>query len=329
MTLLFVRIFFVILSAIIGYYLGSFLEKPVLGTELGCLSGLVLIFIEQKLRRVSVRGLSSMVFGLILGLVIAKLLSDILALIPLGEFVHSTLKVVLTVVFSYLGAVMALRGKDEFNVIIPYIRFQRQDVYETVILLDTSAIIDGRLSDIYKANFLAGRLVAPSFVLNELQKLSDSADNLKRQRGRRGMEILKSMQDDPKMDVRIHEDDLDKSLGVDARLIELAKMMKAEICTTDYNLSQVASLQGLKVLNLSELSHAVKPVIRAGEELDVELIRKGKEPRQAVGYLEDGTMIVVSDAENKVGHRVSAIVTSVLQTHAGKIIFARLNVGSV
>ena len=143
------------------------------------------------------------------------------------------------------------------------------------------------------------------------------------------MEILKSMQDDPKMDVRIHEDDLDKSLGVDARLIELAKMMKAEICTTDYNLSQVASLQGLKVLNLSELSHAVKPVIRAGEELDVELIRKGKEPRQAVGYLEDGTMIVVSDAENKVGHRASAIVTSVLQTHAGKIIFARLNVGSV
>ena len=329
MTLLFVRIFFVILSAIIGYYLGSFLEQPVLGIQLGCLSGLVLILIEQKLRRVSVRGLSSMVFGLVLGLVIAKLLSDILALIPLGEFVHSTLKVVLTVVFSYLGAVMALRGKDEFNVIIPYIRFQRQDVYETVILLDTSAIIDGRLSDIYKANFLAGRLVAPSFVLNELQKLSDSADNLKRQRGRRGMEILKSMQDDPKMDVRIHEDDLDKSLGVDARLIELAKMMKAEICTTDYNLSQVASLQGLKVLNLSELSHAVKPVIRAGEELDVELIRKGKEPRQAVGYLEDGTMIVVSDAENKVGHRVSAIVTSVLQTHAGKIIFARLNVGSV
>lgn len=269
-----------------------------------------------------------MVFGLVLGLVIAKLLCDILALLPLGEFVHSSLRVILTVIFSYLGAVMALRGKDEFNLIIPYIRFRRQDVRETVILLDTSAIIDGRVSDIYKNNFLAGRLVVPRFVLDELQKLSDSADDLKRQRGRRGMDILKQMQDDPKMDVHIHEDDLDRTLNVDARLIELAKLMEANICTTDYNLSQVASLQGIPVLNISELAHAVKPVIRSNEELEVELIRKGKEPRQAIGYLEDGTMIVVSDAEHRVGHKVHAVVTSVLQTHAGKMIFARMSSGA-
>ena len=209
MTLLFIRIFFVILSSVIGYYLGSFLGNPILGTQLGCLSGLILILLEQKLQSVSVRGLSSMVFGLVLGLVIAKLLSDILSLLPLGEFLHSVLRVILTVIFSYFGAVMALRGKDEFNLIIPYIRFRRQDVHETVILLDTSAIIDGRVSDIYKIHFLAGRLVVPRFVLDELQKLSDSADHLKRQRGRRGMEILKQMQDDPKMDMHIHEDDFD------------------------------------------------------------------------------------------------------------------------
>ena len=193
MTLMFIRIFFFILSGVVGFYVGSILESNLLGLELGLLSGLVLIFLERRLHKVSVRGLSSMVFGLLLGLVMAKLVSDILSLLPLGVFVQSTSRVVLTIIFSYLGAVIALRGKDEFNIIIPYVRFRRQDVREENVLVDTSAIIDGRIFEIYKTKFVPGRLVVPEFVLKELQKLADSKDELKRQKGRRGIELLNEM----------------------------------------------------------------------------------------------------------------------------------------
>jgi len=194
MTLLLIRIFFLILSAIVGYYIGTIVGRPVLGLEFGALSGLVLIFLEQRLHRISLRGLSAMVFGLLLGVFMAKLISDILALIPLGDFFHSVSRVVLTLVFSYLGAVVALRGKDEFNIVIPYVRFKRQDASGGAILVDTSAIIDGRVSDIYKTHFLSGRLVVPRFVLHELQRLADSEDDIKRERGRRGMDLLSEMQ---------------------------------------------------------------------------------------------------------------------------------------
>ena len=325
MTLLFVRIFFLIISAIVGYYIGVIIERPILGLEMGALSGLVLMFLEQRLHRISLRGLSSMVFGLLLGVFMAKLISDILSLIPLDPFFQAISRVVLTVIFSYLGTVVALRGKDEFNVIIPYVRFRRQDVSGGSILLDTSAIIDGRVADIYKANFLAGRLVVPRCVLKELQKISDSADDNKRQRGRRGMELLRVMQADPKIHIHIHEDELNEEKEVDAKLMKLAKLLDARICTTDFNLGRIADLQGIHVLNIHELSTAVKPVVYAGEILELKLIREGKEPGQALAYLDDGTMVVVSDARNLIGKKVTARVTSVLQTQAGKMIFAKLS----
>lgn len=324
MTLSFIRVFFVIMSGVVGYYVGSILESPIYGAEIGALSGLVIIFIENRLQRVSVKGLSSMVFGLLLGIFMAKLLSDILSLLPLGEFIQSISRVVLTLVFSYFGAVMALRGKDEFNVIIPYVRFKRQDVRGEDVLIDTSAIIDGRVIDIYKTNFLTGRLVVPRCVLQELQKISDSADDLKRERGRRGMELLRHMQKDSKAEIHVHEDDLPDVPNVDEKLIKLAKMMDSRICTTDFNLGRIAALQGVEVLNIHELVNAVKPVVLTGERLEVKLLREGKEPNQAVAFLEDGTMIVVSDAQKLIGKKVNVVVTSVLQTQAGKMIFARL-----
>lgn len=324
MTLSFIRVFFLIMSGVVGYYVGSLLLTPVPGAAIGCISGLLLIFVEMSMRRVSVRGLSSMVFGLLLGVFMAKLLSDILSLIPLGDFVHSVSRVVLTLVFSYLGAVMALRGKDEFNIIIPYVKFRRQDVKDGVVLLDTSAIIDGRISDIYKTNFLVGRLVVPRFVLHELQALADSSDDIKRERGRRGLELLRLMQEDPKMDLHIHEDDLTGSEPVDSKLIRLAKMMDARICTTDFNLGRTAALQGVDILNVNELVQAVKSVLFTGDKIDVKLIKEGKEAHQAIGYMDDGTMIVVSDARDMIGREVRVGVTSVLQTQAGKMIFARI-----
>ena len=324
MTLSFIRVFFLIMSGVVGYYVGSLLQSPIPGAAIGCMSGLLLIFVEMSMRRVSVRGLSSMVFGLLLGVFMAKLLSDILSLIPLGDFVHSVSRVILTLVFSYLGAVMALRGKDEFNIIVPYVKFRRQDVKDGVVLLDTSAIIDGRISDIYKTNFLVGRLVVPRFVLHELQALADSSDDIKRERGRRGLELLRIMQEDPKMDLHIHEDDLTGSEPVDSKLIRLSKMMDARICTTDFNLGRTAALQGVDILNVNELVQAVKSVLFTGDKIDVKLIKEGKEAHQAIGYMDDGTMIVVSDAREMIGREVRVGVTSVLQTQAGKMIFARI-----
>ncbi len=324
MTLLFIRIFFLIISGIIGYQIGGINQAPILGVLACVAGGALLIVIEANLRQVSVRGLSSMVFGLLLGIFMANLVSDILSLLPLGDVLKPILRVILTLVFSYLGAVMALRGKDEFNLIIPYVRFKRQNLKDGVILLDTSAIIDGRVSDIFKTGFLSGRLVVPRFILHELQRLADSEDETKRQRGRRGMEILKSMQKDHASDVIVHEDDLTGPEAVDLKLIKLSKVMDARVCTTDFNLSRIASIQGVEMLNINDLVNAAKPVVFTGEELEIRLLKEGKEANQAIGYLEDGTMVVVSDGRKALGQTAKVYVTSALQTQAGRMIFAKM-----
>ncbi|OGX27250.1 MAG: hypothetical protein A2787_08690 [Omnitrophica WOR_2 bacterium RIFCSPHIGHO2_01_FULL_48_9] len=325
MTLLFIRGFFFIITLVVGAYIGSINHQTVLGASVGGLCGIALIFVESSLRHVSVRGLSSMVFGLLLGLVMAHLISNILSILPLGEYVQSLTRVILTLTFSYMGAMMAMRGKDEFNLIIPYVRFKRQDVKEDLLLLDTSVIIDGRVMDIYKTNFLDGRLVVPRFVLQELQKISDSADSVKREKGRRGMEILRLMQKDEAIDIRIHDDDMPAELPVDTKLVRLARILEAKICTMDYNLNRIASIESIGVLNINDLVNSVKSVVFQGEELDIRLTKEGKESHQAVGYLDDGTMVVVSDARKWIGQKVKVIVTSVLQTQAGRMIFAKAN----
>jgi uncharacterized protein YacL len=324
MTLLFIRTFFLIISTLVGFYVGAVSLYPFLGVCFGFGTGLALILLEVSLRRVSVRGLSSMVFGLLLGVFMAKLVSDILSLLPLGDFVQSVSRVVFTLVFSYLGAVMALRGKDEFNLIIPYVRFKRQDMEERIVLLDTSAIIDGRIRDIYKTNFFAGRIVVPRFVLQELQRVADSDDPLKRQKGRRGLEFLRNIQKDAAFDLRIHEEEFPHEEDVDAKLVRLAKMIDARICTTDFNLSRAAAIQGVQTLNLHELVNALKPMFFVGDELPVRLVREGKEPDQAVAYTEEGVMVVVGDARNLIGKTVMIQVSSVLQTQSGRMVFAKL-----
>ncbi len=324
MTLLFVRCFFLVISGALGYYVGFLKDNPIMGGVIGLLSGLLLIFFEKGLRRVSVRGLSSMLFGLLLGILMAKLVSDVLELMPLDTFYQSVSRVVLTIIFSYIGAVMALRGKDEFNIIIPYVKFKRQDVREGIILLDTSAIIDGRVADIYKHNFLPGRLVVPKFILDEIQRLADSSDDIKRQRGRRGMELLRMMQKDPDIDISVQETEEFDDRNVDRKLIDLAKLIDARICTTDFNLAEIARLQSVEVLNIRELINAIKPFILTGETLQVKLVREGKEQGQALAFTEEGTMIVVNNAREFIGQEKKIVVTSILQTQAGRIIFADL-----
>jgi len=324
MTLHAIRIFFIFVSIIIGFQIGGMKDIPLQGAAIGLIAILILMILEATVRRISVRGLSSLVFGLLLGLIMAKVVGDILALLPLEDAIVHLTRVVLTIFFCYLGAVMALRGRDEFNLVIPYVKFKRQDQREDRVLLDTSAIIDGRIVDIYKTKFLEARLIVPRFVLRELQQVADSSDPIKRQRGRRGLEMLQTLQKEVHIDVTIHEEDMPQAGDVDSKLVRLAKILEAKIVTTDFNLNRVAGLQGVGVLNVNELANALKSIVFPGESMQVRLIKEGKEYNQAVGYLDDGTMVVVEDARKQIGQLVKVAVTSVLQTQAGRMIFTKL-----
>jgi uncharacterized protein YacL len=324
MNLLFVRILFVIFSTIIGYTTFAIKDMEMVGALVGALASLFIILAEIGMRKVSVKGLSSSVFGLILGLIMSKLVTDAFSLAPLPIATLAIIRVTLTLIFCYLGMVIGLRGKDEFNLIIPYVRLRRQDQSEETVVLDTSVIIDGRIVDIMKTKFLDGSIVIPKFVLKELQQIADSTDPMKRQRGRRGLDILHILQKEMGQEIKFGEEDFPETNEVDAKLVKLAKFLEAKILTVDFNLNRVASLQGIKVLNINELSNALKPVVFPGEQMQIKLIKEGKEHNQAVGYLEDGTMVVVEEARRFIGQELRVIVTSVLQTQAGKMIFTKM-----
>lgn len=324
MNLLLVRILFIVGSTIVGYQTLIIKGSNVYGGIIGFAGALLIILMELGMRTVSVRGLSSAVFGLILGLIMAKLVTDAFVLTPISAESLPLIKVVLTLVFSYLGMVLGLRGKDEFNIIIPYVRLRRQDQVEELAVLDTSVIIDGRILDIIKTKFLESKIVVPKFVLKELQQIADSTDPIKRQRGRRGLEILHTIQKEAGQDITLHEEEFAETPEVDAKLIKLAKLLAAKILTVDFNLNRVASLQGIKVLNINELANALKPVVFPGEMMQVKLIKEGKEHNQAIGYLDDGTMVVVEEGRKLLGQEVKAMVTSVLQTQAGRMIFTKI-----
>ena len=328
MDLRFVRIGFVIISAILGSQVVAQAAGWSLGLRIliGALAGTVLVLLEaiiHRIGRISVRGFSAAVFGLLFGLIMAKLVSDAITLIPLDPGAVAITRVGLTWAFCYLGMAMALRGRDEFSVIIPYVRLSRTDRGEESYLVDTSAIIDGRLLDLCKARFLEGRLAIPRFVLKELQGVADSADPLKRSRGRRGLEVLNQLRQISSIDVRIHEEDLATIGETDAKLVKLAQLLGTRIITNDYNLNKVAEFQNVGVLNVNELAQALRPVVLPGETLEVKPIKEGKEHHQAVAYLDDGTMVVVENGRPFIGQSVRGLVTSVLQTAAGRMIFVR------
>lgn len=316
--------FFIVLSMFLGYQILEPKNLGYFGMGIGLVLALVIVGFELVSRRISIRGLSSTVFGLILGLIMAKIVSDVFVLLRLQETTVSALRLILTLIFCYLGMVIATRGRDEFNLVIPYVKFSRQERGENIIILDTSAIIDGRIADICKIKFIEGRLILPRFILKELQQVADSPDALKRQRGRRGLNILHMIQKDMHIDIKIHEEDFPNIPEVDAKLIKIAKVLDAPIFTTDFNLNKVAEIQGVRVLNVNDLANALKPIILPGESMEVKLIREGKEYNQAVGYLDDGTMVIVEDSRRLISHTVKAIVTSVLQTPAGRMIFTKL-----
>ncbi|TFB09147.1 PIN domain-containing protein [Candidatus Atribacteria bacterium MT.SAG.1] len=288
------------------------------------------LFLEvaYHLQKIPTQNFAAATIGLIIGLVIANLLAYSLSFIPI---IGSYLPIVLSVILGILGINMGIHKKDEIINFFGYFRnfnkIRRKENIKNFVhpkILDTSVIIDGRILDICQTEFLEGDLIIPRFVLSELQHIADSSDSLKRNRGRRGLDILNKMTKIRKNRIKIVGKDYNEPKEVDAKIIKLAKEIKAKIITNDYNLNKVAQLEGIFVLNINDLSNALKAVILPGEEINTQIIKEGKEPEQGIAYLDDGTMIVVEDGHKYIGEKVNVLVTSILQTPAGRMIFGRV-----
>ncbi len=281
-------------------------------------------WIRGKVRQVPIPTLVAALIGLVIGLIISALLALPLSVLPspLGEI----LPFVATLLFSYLGImVMVTREKEIFGALgVRLIKEKRGPKKEEQVLLDTSVIIDGRIADISQTGFIHGTIVIPRFVLNELQHIADSSDVLRRNRGRRGLDMLNKLQKESRVPIQIAEVDVPDVYEVDEKLVRLARDWNCPIITNDYNLNRVAELQGIKVLNINELANAVKTVVLPGETITVHIIQEGKELGQGVGYLDDGTMVVVEEGRRHINETVEVTVTRVLQTVAGRMIFAQL-----
>jgi uncharacterized protein YacL len=297
------------------------------------LVGVGVVAVDLSWRNKRITTLSALYFGLLLGLLFGYLFSQ--AIIPLikpndvrADWVTQPLQMLITAIFCYVCVSTLLQTKDDFRFIIPYVEFSRQVKGGRPLLLDTSVIIDGRIADICETRIIDTKLIVPRFVLQELQSIADSPDKLKRNRGRRGMDMLKRMQTNPKVELEIHEGSLPDShiTDVDQKLVALAKTLGARVVTNDFNLNKLAQLQGVDVINLNELANALKSVALPGETISVRLIKPGDQVGQGVGYLDDGTMVVAEGGRSHIGSEVTITVTSILQTPAGRMIFGRVEV---
>lgn len=309
-----------VIGAVLGFFFSPFFLKHLWKFT---------YWVEARLNRMPVYDVLAGAIGLAVGLIISNLISSAFLPIPLiGNYIPG----VISIVLGYLGINIAIHKREEWIALLTALPWRGKekekqkekasDVREYKIL-DTSVIIDGRIADICKSGFLEGTLLVPMFVLEELQHIADSSDLLKRNRGRRGLDILNRMQKELGMMVHIDERDFDDLSEVDSKLVKLAQQAGGKLVTNDYNLNKVAELQGVRVLNINELSNAVKPVVLPGEEMVVHVVKDGKELGQGIGYLDDGTMIVVDGGKKHIGDTIGVLVTSVLQTAAGRMIFAK------
>lgn len=322
-----IRVVFILLCAAAGwlvcYAVKEWDAHRTLATFIGLSLGVLMVLVDIMLKGFSLRGLSAISFGLMAGTLIAYLVG-ISPLLEEGDpqIIFLT-RLGLFLVVTYLCTVIALRGKDEFNLVIPYVRFVPHEVDVPLVVVDTSGLIDGRIARICTTGFLPGALVIPQFVLRELQSVADSSDPQKQARGRRGLEMLGELRKIPGIDLRIHESEA-KPDEIEAKLVFVAQSMRAKLLTTDYNLAKMAEFHGVQWLNPNVLAKALEPSLVLGETIEVEIVKPGKDPTQGVGYLPEGSMVVVNGAANHMGTKVTAEIISVLPSAGGKIIFARL-----
>ena len=347
MLLLVVRAFYAALLIGVGLFAFNLFEEATLETGDGFRTGLLaggavfvlgglVLFLDVRQRNKEIAGISAIFFGLMMGMLLGWLLAAALA--PVAEAAFSDLtggqrdrllllsRLVLTVLACYVTISTLVQTKDDFRFIIPYVEFSKQVRGGRPLVLDTSVIIDGRIADLCDTRIIDTTLVVPRFVLQELQGIADSSEKLKRNRGRRGLDVLKRLQTNPRIDLEMNDGELGRpaeKVRVDERLVLFAKALGGRVVTNDFNLNKVAQLQGVDVINLNEVTNALKSVALPGEFLQVRLVKAGDQIGQGVGYLDDGTMIVVEQGKALIGQEVSIVVTSVLQTPAGRMIFGR------
>jgi uncharacterized protein YacL len=335
-------VFVLIVAAIAFLYadqVPGFAERRVAVILFGVMGAFLVIVVDMIWPRKSLRALAGVLFGLLAGVLVTVVFSvtvDFLARV----FIPATgasdkpsvllqfIKFMVGALSCYLTISFIMQTKDDFRFVIPYVEFSRQTKGGRAFLLDTSVIIDGRIADICKTGVIESEVIIPRFVLQELQNIADSSDRMKRKRGRRGLDVLNTMQADKSIDLVIRELGLSASQEqgtVDERLVEAAERTDGRLVTTDYNLNKIARLRGVEVINVNDLANALKPVFLPGESLQLKIVKPGEEPGQGVGYLDDGTMVVVEQAKERVGKTVEVMVTSALQTSAGRLIFGKLN----
>jgi uncharacterized protein YacL len=323
---LMVRLIFAVACVAAGYHFHPFGLSNLVAAGVGLAFSISVFLFEIRLQRASMRRLIGAAVGSILGILGAYLMGLVLARTTIPEGSRSFLDVGLLLVMTYIGLVVGANKGDMLNLAALGGLFgSERSTRRMPKVLDTSVIIDGRIADICEAHFLDGVMLIPQFVLRELQFVADSADSLKRQRGRRGLEVLQRIQKMAHLEVEIADDDFPNIADVDLKLIELAKRYDGKIVTNDYNLNKVASLQGIEILNVNQLANSLKPVVLPGETMRVFILREGKEYNQGVAYLDDGTMVVVDGARRMINKTIDITVTSVHQTTAGKMIFGRLD----
>jgi uncharacterized protein YacL len=319
-----IRLLFIVIVGIICYLIRPFGLPKNLDAAIGLLVGTAIVVFEWRLRAMSLKRLIGAAIGSVLGIVGAYLFAIVIRNSISPSPIQSFLQIMVMMIMAYVGLVVGANKGDLLNLAaLGGIFGGEKSNKKSFKILDTSVIIDGRIADIAETGFLDGLIVIPQFVLRELQLVADSADSLKRNRGRRGLDILQRLQKTASVQIQIVEDDFPTVREVDLKLIELAKLYEGKIITNDFNLNKVAQLQGVAVLNINELANSLKPIVLPGEVMRVFILKEGKEYNQGVAYLDDGTMVVVDNARKMIGKTIDVSVTSVLQTTAGKMIFGK------
>jgi uncharacterized protein YacL len=333
MELICLRFVFILVAAGLGVHFltsDAFPKDPVLAGFAFC-GVLALaagtIAADMAFRRKRLDTISAVYFGLLVGLFLTYIISLAFVPLELHGVSEQTIRLIVGMVVCYLCISLLLQTRNDFRFVIPYVEFAKEVKGAKPWILDTSVVIDGRIADVIETHVVDGQLIMPKFVIDELQAVADSSDRLRRGRGRRGLDVLNRLRGNTDVDMVIYERELPEyaGLSVDQKLVALAKHLQGKLITNDYNLNKVARVQGVAVINLNDIANALKPVFLPGEHVDVRIVKAGEEPGQGVGYLDDGTMVVVESGRDRLNQSVHVAVTSVLQTSAGRMVFGKVD----